>query len=452
MPDAPSRRTAWLIVALLFGFMLINFADKIALGLAGVPIMRELGLTPQQFGLVGSSFFFFFSISAIPVGYLANRVQARWLLLGMAIVWSLAQFPMVGSVTLSLLIACRTVLGAGEGPAYPVALHAAYKWFLNEKRTLPTSVIGQGAAVGVIVAAPALNWLIERYSWHTAFLALGFAGLVWAGLWMLLGSEGPVAEASAMQGTTGITHVPYVPLILNRTTLATWLTGFGAFWGQALLLAWFTPYLIQGLGFPQSEAALITTLPWVVSPVVSIGSALWSERLVARGVSTDVARGVLAGTCVAIGGLALIALPFVASAAFKITMIVVGFVLPAVIYVMGHAMISEYTPVAQRGVMIGLSNAIATSAGVIAPWLMGTVIEGAATATNGYDRGYLIGGIVCSLAGLIGALLCRPQTECERLADSVAATDQRQVTSPREVRIGVVATLARLGGKRDASA
>jgi MFS family permease len=97
-------------------------------------------------------------------------------------------------------------------------------------------------------------------------------------------------------------------------------------------------------------------------------------------------------------------------------MIVVGFALPAVTYVMGHPMVSEYTPVSQRGVMIGLSNAIATSAGVVAPWLMGNVIQGAATATNGYERGYLIGGIVCSLAGLVGALFCRPQTECQRLA------------------------------------
>ena len=416
MMQGTPLRHKWTIVALLFGFMLINFADKIAVGLAGVPIMHELGLTPQQFGLVGSSFFLFFSISAIPVGYLANRVPARWLILVMAIIWSLVQFPMLGSVTLSLLIACRTVLGAGEGPAYPVALHAAYKWFPNEKRTLPTSIIGQGAAVGVIVAVPVLDWIIEHYSWHAAFLVLGLAGLVWATLWALFGKEGPVSEASAIQGASGIVHVPYIPLIFNRTTLATWLTGFGAFWGQALLLAWFTPYLIQGLKFSQSEAALITTLPWMASPAVSIGAALLSERLIKRGASTDVVRGVFAGVCVMVGGLAMIAVPFVPSAAFKITMIVIGFVFPAVIYVMGHAMISEYAPVTQRGVMIGMSNAVATSAGVVAPWLMGSVIQGAATAAGGYDRGYLIAGIVCSLAGLVGALFCRPQTECQRLA------------------------------------
>jgi MFS transporter, ACS family, D-galactonate transporter len=48
-------KEAWLIVALLFLFMLINFADKAVIGIAAVPIMQELQLSPRQFGLIGSS-------------------------------------------------------------------------------------------------------------------------------------------------------------------------------------------------------------------------------------------------------------------------------------------------------------------------------------------------------------------------------------------------------------
>jgi ACS family D-galactonate transporter-like MFS transporter len=70
----------WLIVFLLSCFMRINFADKAVLGLAAVPIMRELGLDHTQFGLIGTSFFAFFSLSAVVVGFLANRVPTRWVL------------------------------------------------------------------------------------------------------------------------------------------------------------------------------------------------------------------------------------------------------------------------------------------------------------------------------------------------------------------------------------
>ena len=69
------EKGAWAIVALLFLFMMINFADKAIIGLAGVPIMTELNLTPKQFGLVGSSFFLLFSVSAVVTGFIVNRVQ-----------------------------------------------------------------------------------------------------------------------------------------------------------------------------------------------------------------------------------------------------------------------------------------------------------------------------------------------------------------------------------------
>src|ERR1700751_5539135 len=99
--QAPVKETpkgAWTITFLLFLFMLVNFADKIVVGLGAVPIMTELKLEPKEFGLLGSSFFFLFSISAIVVGFIVNRVPTRWVLLVLAVIWAVAQFPMVGTV------------------------------------------------------------------------------------------------------------------------------------------------------------------------------------------------------------------------------------------------------------------------------------------------------------------------------------------------------------------
>src|SRR3979411_3019319 len=129
MATQPTPKGAWKIPFLLFLFMLVNFADKIVVGLAGVPIMTELKLEPEQFGLLGSSFFFLFSIAAIIVGFIVNRVAARWVLLTLARGCALAQFPMVGEVCFTTLLICRITLGAGEGPAFSVAAHSIYKWF-----------------------------------------------------------------------------------------------------------------------------------------------------------------------------------------------------------------------------------------------------------------------------------------------------------------------------------
>jgi MFS family permease len=92
---------AWIVVALLFIFMVVNFADKAVIGIAAVPIMQEPELGPRRFGLVGSSFFLLFAVSSVATGFLVNRVQTRWVLLAMGVIWAFTQFPMIGSVGLA---------------------------------------------------------------------------------------------------------------------------------------------------------------------------------------------------------------------------------------------------------------------------------------------------------------------------------------------------------------
>jgi sugar phosphate permease len=87
MATAISEKRAWAVVVMLFLFMLINFADKAVLGLSAGPIIEELKLTHTQFGQVGSSFFIFFSIAAILVGFIVNRVKTKWVLAVMALIW-----------------------------------------------------------------------------------------------------------------------------------------------------------------------------------------------------------------------------------------------------------------------------------------------------------------------------------------------------------------------------
>src|ERR1700760_1083815 len=281
MAAQATPRGAWGITFLLFLFMLVNFADKIVVGLAAVPIMTELKLQPEEFGLLGSSFFFLFSISAIVVGFIVNRIATRWVLLALAVVWALAQFPMVGSIGLTTFIICRVILGAGEGPAFSVAAHAIYKWFPDEKRTLPTAVLSQGSAFGVILAVPALNWLIVNYSWHHAFGALGVVGLMWAVAWLILGKEGPLVQTAAQAADAP--RVPYFQLLTSRTFIGCVAATFGAYWALSLGLTWFTPFIIKGLGFSQSQAGFISILPWVFGATIVILTGWISQVMMARG-------------------------------------------------------------------------------------------------------------------------------------------------------------------------
>ncbi|MET4324752.1 MFS family permease [Bradyrhizobium sp. i1.15.2] len=409
---------AWTVTFLLFLFMLVNFADKIVVGLAGVPIMTELKLEPEQFGLLGSSFFFLFSISAIVVGFIVNKVPTRWVLLALAVVWALAQFPMVGTVSFTTLLICRIVLGAGEGPAFSVAAHAIYKWFPDEKRTLPTAILSQGSAFGVILAVPALNWIIVNHSWHYAFGALGVVGLIWVCAWLAFGKEGPLEDTQAQAAAE--TKIPYLQLLTSRTFLGCVAATFGAYWALSLGLTWFTPFIIKGLGFSQSQAGWISTLPWVFGATIVILTGWISQLMMARGSTTRVARGVLGSVPLVIGGLILAAMPHVQGAGFQLTLLVVGTGLCGAIYVVCPPMLGEFTPTSQRGAILAIYGALYTLSGIIAPAVMGTVIQRAGSMLDGYMTGFTINAVVMVGSGVVGLLLLWPNTERARLTGTAA--------------------------------
>ena len=409
---------AWGITALLFLFMLINFADKVVVGLVGPSLRADpsLQLTAKQFGLLGSSFFFLFAISAVLVGFLANRIQAKRALLAMALVWSLVQFPMLGTVSLEFLIACRIVLGAGEGPAAPVATHAIYNWFPDSRRALPTAIISQGSAFGVIVAVPALTWIITHYSWHWAFGTLGIAGLVWSVLWFFLGKEGTLVDPPITDDGTAGEHVPYRYLLTCPTIVAACFAGFASYWGLALGLTWFTSYLVDGLGFNKQAGGNLTAIPWVFGACVLLIGGSISQRLKSAGTPSRLCRGVLACSTVVLGGCFL---PFVGSMPtpeLKLACLVFGSAIGSTIYVVLPMIVSELTPQPQRAAMLAITTSIVTLAGVLAPLVMGSMIEGAATPTAGYEQGYIILGCLLLAGGVIGLLFIRPEADRKRLA------------------------------------
>jgi MFS family permease len=421
MTAQPTPKGAWRITFLLFLFMLVNFADKIVVGLAGDKIITELKLEPEQFGFLGSSFFFLFSISAIVVGFIVNRVATRWVLLAMAVVWALAQFPMVGTVSFTTLVICRIILGAGEGPAFSVAAHAVYKWFPDEKRTLPTAILSQGSAFGVILAVPALNWIIVHHSWHYAFGALGVVGLMWAVAWLIMGKEGPLVQTVAMAAADP--RVPYFQLLTSRTFIGCCAATFGAYWALSLGLTWFTPFIIRGLGFLQADAGWISVLPWVFGAVIVLLTGWISQVMLTRGYTTRGARGVLGSVPLVVGGVILAVMPHVEGTGLQIALLVIGSGLCGSIYVVCPPMLGEFTPVAQRGAVIAIYGAIYTLAGILAPYVMGKVIQNAATPMEGYLTGFTINAVIMIASGLLGLLLLWPNTERARLL--------RQAPQPR---------------------
>jgi MFS family permease len=400
-------------VILVFLFMLINFADKAVIGLASVPIMQELGLSHARFGMLGSAFFLLFSLSGIMVGFAANRVRTKTLMLAMGVIWATVMLPMSRVSSFTVLLGSRVILGAAEGPAFPVAMHAVYKWFGDAYRALPSSVVASGAAFGAGIIAPVISWIVVSHGWHAAFGILGVAGLAWVCLWLLLSREGSLDRpADAEIGS--VRTIPYRRLLLSRTAVGVFIAGFAAYWIIALNLVWLANYLIRGLHMAPASAAWVITLPSIMQMVLAPTLAYVSQRLSQLGVSSRGARGLLGTLCVIVAGVSMVCLPFVPMGVPKILMVGLSFSVGSVIFTLGSTLIGEISPASQRGAMLGMTNSIQTLAGLCAPYTMGLIVDINVDPSAGFRAGFVYAGSFVAALGSIASILIDPAHDLAR--------------------------------------
>ncbi|SSY69323.1 MFS transporter [Alcaligenes faecalis] len=405
----PGQR--YVVVFLLFLFMVINFADKAIFGLVAVPLMEELAIGPQQFGTIAGSFFFLFAISGIVVGFVSNTVSSRLLLVGLVIIWSVAQVPIaMGASTIIALMACRILLGVGEGPAYPLALHACYKWFPDQERTWPTAIVMQGGQVGMLLAGPLVGYLTISHGWRSVFWVTAAAGLMWLVVWALLGKDGPLSAAAAPAAGK---HMPqsrcsYRAVLLNRSFIGNLLMYWVAYWCAALVFTWLPAYLQRGLNFSSDTAGWLFSLCiFVAIPIVSGGSYL-SNRFLRQGYSSRVARSLVTVGFLLAGALCLLAAAYLKPGPTAgIVLIALGLSFPQVGFVLCSAISAQISPIEKRGSTLAITNSLSTTAGLVAPIVMGRLIQ-AEPGLAGFHQAFALTAVLLLLGAVLGFVLVDP--------------------------------------------
>lgn len=434
--DRATRSRAWTVTGLLVVFMMINFADKSVLGLAADEIRADLGLSATQFGFANSAFFLLFSLAAVVVGVYADKVRPSTVILIMALLWSVAQVPPAIGGGLAVLIGSRVVLGAAEGPAFPVAQHATFSWFPDHRRNLPGALVTLGVTLGVITAAPGLTWIIDHHHWRTALWVLAAVGLVWAVVWYFLGGTGTygTAEAPAAAGTAEVPAaagtdtsaaagtdtsdaaaepVPYRRIFATPTWLAVTAAYFTCYWALALMLVWLPSYLRNGLGYSSAEAGRLVVLPWVMGGVVLLTQAGVTGWLMRRGVGTKWARGGVGGAALGLGALACLAVPLVDGTGAKTALLAVGFGLAGSYAAVAATTVSELAPPARASGALGVTNAVVTTAGLAAPAIVGFMVD--KQGADGYQNAVVITGAMLLVGALLSATLVDPSRDRARL-------------------------------------
>ncbi|WP_202813548.1 MFS transporter [Arthrobacter sp. ERGS1:01] len=411
-------------------FLFINYADKSLLGLAGTQIRADLGITVEQYGIIQSAFFWIFAIGAIVLGALASRVNLRWYLAALMLVWVATMIPLMGTVGFTGLLVCRLVLGFAEGPAYALANHSAQSMFPPEKRALASGIVTAGSSLGPLVMAPILTWIIVQWSWHTAFGVLAVAGIVWAALWLLFGGSSKVGskakqgdggdsrEAVASQAKASANepvNVPYRVLLGTTTVIGIALLNFFSYWSTSLKVAWLPVYLSEGLGYSTLSVGRLIGIPFAAAAVFSILAGFFSNWLYKRGYSRKVARGYLAGGLVVASGVCMWAFTVVPQGVFQMVLVTLAFSLNTASIGVGFTALGDLIHSKKRGGIMGGIVAFSSLAGIVSPLFIGFTVGAAANAAQGYDKGFAAVGIMMVVGAVVATALIRPDKDLIRI-------------------------------------
>ncbi|MGW6754104.1 MFS transporter [Streptomyces sp. NPDC055006] len=421
-PGSGSGSGAWAVLSVLVCLMLVNYADKVVVGLAGVDMKKELGLDSAQFGVIQSSFFWLFAVGSVGGGWLGGKVKVRWLLVGITALWALSLAPMAAQVGFTTVVACRVLLGLAEGPTTALAMHVTHSWFPAHKRTVPSSIVVAGAGIGPVISAPVLTWIITSHSWHAAFAVLAVAGAVLTLLCLAVGREGPeqveVGHGHAGEASTPVLpeRVPLGRLFRTGTMIGMMLLFFVSYACTAVKVSWLPLYLREGLGYSAEAAGTLVALPFLGSAVAVIGAGLLSRAMTRRGIGSHITRGILPGVLVLCSAAATMTFPLLTAGPLQIALLTVSSCLNSAGYGVAFAGVADVAPAKQRGAVFGIVTAFYSLGGIVAPVVIGRLVAEDASASAGYGTGFQLLGATMAVGATAALLLVNPDRDAVKLA------------------------------------
>ena len=121
-PAAGDYRYGWYTAIVLMVAYTLSFLDRQILTLMVGPIKADLQITDTQFAmLTGGAFALFYTVMALPMGWLADRYPRKWVIASGIAVWTMATGACAFARTFPGLMAARIMVGVGEATLSPSA-------------------------------------------------------------------------------------------------------------------------------------------------------------------------------------------------------------------------------------------------------------------------------------------------------------------------------------------
>ena len=295
-------RYRWMICALLFAAIAINYIDRQTIGVLKPTLQAELKWTESSYADIVFWFQAAYAIGYLGFGPIIDRIGAR---AGYALaftVWTLAHIGhgFVHSITQFALM--RFTLGLGESGGFPSSLKAVSEWFPQKERALAVGIFNAGSNVGAIITPLVVPAITLAWGWRAAFVVTGAATFVWLIAWLVTYRNPGVhpklspAELAYIRSSDEVSaagasaSVSWPKLLTVRETWAYALAKFltDPIWW--LYLFWLPDFLSKRYNLDLKSFGPPLVAIYLLSDVGSVVGGWGSSRLMKAGRSANVAR------------------------------------------------------------------------------------------------------------------------------------------------------------------
>ena len=308
-PARPAGLYAWYVALLLALGHLVSFIDRFVMSLVMEPLKADLGLSDVQLGLLQwTGFVLLYTVVAVPLGLLADRVNRRNLIVGGIVLWSVATACCGLAGSFGTLFLARVGVGFGEAALVPAAMSLLAAYFPRDRLGRAVSLFTTGASLGkgaaligggmVLSALTAAGGLrlagIAFAPWQGTFIVMALPGLALALL--LFTVREPARRGLAAAGGPGLAGA--------RRHMAAHGRAYALHIGAAALVvlevqglaAWAVSFFVRQFTMtPPQAGALVGTVILIVAPLGHLAGGALTDLFQHRGARSPAAPVMVLG-------------------------------------------------------------------------------------------------------------------------------------------------------------
>ncbi|XP_065892979.1 sialin-like isoform X2 [Dysidea avara] len=293
----PCIKTRYVLAFMIFLGLCNAFSLRANLSVAIVEMtaenprhgQRSFDWTDAEQGWVLSGFFYGYTITQIPGGWLATKFGGKYVF-GVGILMSSLLTiitPQLAYLNVWALVACRVIVGLFEGITYPATNAMFGKWAPPLERSIMGSITLAGTFLGSIVGFTLSGVLCGALGWPWAFYCFGVFGIVWFVAWLFLAFNTPADhpyisskeqnyieslikseidnDASKKSSST-----PWKAMLTSPVVLGLVIAECTNSWGYYLLVVCLPTYLNHILCLGITKNGFYSAIPYVCLTVVSL--------------------------------------------------------------------------------------------------------------------------------------------------------------------------------------